>query len=63
MKQIQASTNLFCPNYLTDKLNNLLLQSMNMDLYHKMAAVYRQHMNLKAQPTSSPSQSNHDLGD
>lgn len=48
---------------LQDPYCAFLAQSMNMDLYHKMAALYRQHLNHKAQPTSSPSHSNHDLGD
>lgn len=48
---------------LQDPYCAFLAQSMNMDLYHKMAALYRQHVNHKAQPTSSPPHSNHDLGD
>uniref|UniRef100_A0A5B6ZSU2 Putative transcription factor PIF7 isoform X2 n=1 Tax=Davidia involucrata TaxID=16924 RepID=A0A5B6ZSU2_DAVIN len=43
----------------------LAQQSMNMDLYNKMAALYRQQVNQTAcaQATSSPLQSNHVQGD
>nr|WIE96077.1 basic helix-loop-helix transcription factor [Loropetalum chinense var. rubrum] len=41
----------------------LAQQSMNMDLYNKMAVLYRQQVNRTTQATSSPSRSNHVHGD
>ncbi|KAI7985316.1 Transcription factor UNE10 [Camellia lanceoleosa] len=40
----------------------LAQQSMNMDLYNKMAALYRQQVNQTTQPTSSPLPSSHVQG-
>lgn len=39
--------------------DELLLQSMNMDLYNKMSALYRQQVNQATQAMSSPSESPH----
>ncbi|KAM7475663.1 hypothetical protein LguiB_022906 [Lonicera macranthoides] len=39
--------------------STFLSQTMNVDLYNKMAAVYLQQVNQETQTTSGPSQSNH----
>ncbi|XP_012080335.1 transcription factor PIF7 isoform X2 [Jatropha curcas] len=49
---------------LPDPYCSFLAQSMNMDLYNKMAALYRQQVNQNTQATSSPpQQSSHVQGD
>ncbi|XP_024028159.1 transcription factor PIF7 [Morus notabilis] len=44
---------------LPDPYCALLAQSMNMELYNKMAALYSQRINQTTQATSSPSRSSH----
>ncbi|XP_050220608.1 transcription factor PIF7 isoform X2 [Mercurialis annua] len=43
---------------LTDPYSSFLAQSMNMDMYNKMAAMYRQQMNQTTQAPSASSQLN-----
>ncbi|CAK9148013.1 unnamed protein product [Ilex paraguariensis] len=60
--QATAGATTSSPVPFSDPYCAFLAQSMNIDLYNKMVALYRQ-VNQTTQPTSSPSQSNHYQGE